>query len=65
MNKLPTDNEIYAEVREAITSDRQYAAESVMYWQSHGEDLKHIATMLETTVDVLVDILEEFTEADT
>ncbi len=60
-----TDEEIYIEVREAITSDRQYAAESIMHWQSKGEDLKHIATMLETDVDVLVDLIEEFTEAGT
>jgi hypothetical protein len=63
--EILTDEEIYTEVREAITTDRQYAAESVMYWQSHGGDLKNIATMLKTDVDVLVDLLKEFTEADT
>ena len=64
-DEVLTDEEIYTEVREAITSDRQYAVESVMYWQSRGGDLKNIATMLETDVDVLVDLLKEFAEADT
>ena len=57
-----TDEEIYAEVRVALKYDRQYAAESVMQWQSDGQDLEDIAGWLETSVEVLTDLIDEFTE---
>lgn len=57
-----TDEEIYAEVRVALKYDRQYAAESVMQWQSGGQDLEDIAGWLETSVDVLTNLIDEFTE---
>lgn len=56
------DEEVCAEVRNAIIDDRQYAFESVMYWQSGGHDLADIAGRLETDVVVLVDLIDEFGE---
>lgn len=56
------DEEVHTEVRKAITDDRQYAFESVMYWQSKGHDLAEIAGRLETEVVVLVDLVDEFGE---
>jgi hypothetical protein len=55
---------IYAQVRDAMSTDRQYVYESIIYWQSKGDDLATIATNLETEVVVLVDIIDEFSEAD-
>lgn len=57
------DEEICTEVRKAITDDRQYTAESVMYWQNVGHDLAEIAGWLETEVVVLVDLIDEYMEA--
>lgn len=51
--------EIYWDVENALTNDRQYAAESVMYWQSKGQDLGDIAGRLETSVEVLTDLIDE------
>lgn len=55
-------DETYMDVKDALTTDHQYAAESVMHWQSNGHDLDDIAGWLETSVDVLTDLIDEFTE---
>lgn len=54
--------EICTEVHQAITDDRQYAFELVMYWQSKGHDLAEIAGRLGTEDVVLVDLIDEFGE---
>ena len=54
--------EICTEVHQAIIDDRQYAFESVMYWQNGGHDLAEIAGRLGTEVVVLVDLIDEFGE---
>lgn len=51
---------IYAQVRDAISTDRQYVYGSILQWQSRGDDIETIATNLETTTDVLIDIIDEF-----
>ena len=55
-------NETYIDVKDALVTDHQYAAESIMYWRSKGHDLDEIATWIETSVDVLIDLVDEFTD---
>ena len=50
---------IYYDVGIAIQTDRQYAAESVIMWMSKGHSLGEIAGWLTTSVDVLVDLIDE------
>ena len=53
---------IYADVRRAIDDDRQYAAESIIYWWNKGHGLSEIAGWLHTSVNVLTDLIDEYTE---
>ena len=55
-------DDVCMDVKNALVTDRQYAAESVMCWQSKGQDLEDIAGWLETSVEVLTDLIDEFTE---
>lgn len=50
---------IYYDVSRIILADRQYAAESVIMWMSKGHSLGEIAGWLTTSVDVLVDLIDE------
>ena len=51
---------IYAQVRGAMITDRQFVYESIMYWHSKGDDIDTIAGNLETSREVLSDIIDEF-----
>ena len=56
-------DDVYAEVRDAMESgdpiDQEYAADSIRLCQRRGEDLADIARNLETTIEVVVDVLNE------
>ena len=54
-------DETYTDVKDALVTDHQYAAESIMHWQSKGQDLSVIAEMLETSLEALIDIIDECT----
>lgn len=50
----------YSDVKDALTTDHQHAAESIMYWISKCYDVADIASRLGTTTTVIHDILDEF-----
>jgi len=56
------EEQAYDEVREAMKTDRQLAAESIILWRNQGEDAETVATNLHSTIENLNDIIDEFEE---
>lgn len=55
----------YSDVKDALITDHQYAAESITYWINKGDDIATIAARLDTTEEVVVDMCGEYGWGDT
>lgn len=53
-------DETYSDVKDALITDHQYAAESITYWINKGDDIAIIAARLDTTEEVVVDMCGEY-----
>ena len=53
-------DETYSDVKDALITDHQYAAESITYWINKGDDVATIADRLGTIEEVVVYMLKEY-----